>query len=126
MSRRAEIVMSDAEFVAFITEQHTVTVASNGRDGWAHLMPLWYVVRDGELWVWTYASSQKVRNLARGSRSRFRTFWDLAYVHAQTSPSRTTYHSGIRCGQPRTPLVAQMTTRCWARKFASSPAFSLI
>jgi len=69
VSRRAEIVMSDAEFVAFITEQHTVTVASNGRDGWAHLMPLWYVVRDGELWVWTYASSQKVRNLERDPRA---------------------------------------------------------
>lgn len=69
MSRRAEIVMSDAEFVAFITEQRTVTVASNGRDGWAHLMPLWYVVRDGELWVWTYASSQKVRNLERDPRA---------------------------------------------------------
>ena len=31
-------------------------------------MPLWYVVRDGELWSWTYAKSQKVRNLERDRR----------------------------------------------------------
>ena len=31
-------------------------------------MPLWYVVREGELWAWTYGKSQKVRNLERESR----------------------------------------------------------
>ena len=45
-----------------------VVCATNGRDGWPHLMPLWYVVRDGELWSWTYAKSQKVRNLERDDR----------------------------------------------------------
>jgi hypothetical protein len=39
-----------------------------GRDGWPHLMPLWFVVRDGECWAWTYAKSQKVRNLEREPR----------------------------------------------------------
>ena len=37
--------------------------------GWPHLMPLWYVVRDGEIWAWTYAKSQKVRNLERDPRA---------------------------------------------------------
>ena len=32
-------------------------------------MPLWYVVRDGELWAWTFAKSQKVRNLERDPRA---------------------------------------------------------
>jgi Pyridoxamine 5'-phosphate oxidase len=32
-------------------------------------MPLWYVVRDGELWSWTYAKSQKVRNLERDAHA---------------------------------------------------------
>ena len=32
-------------------------------------MPLWYVVRDGELWAWTYAKSQKIRNLERDPRA---------------------------------------------------------
>ena len=61
--------MSDEEVAAFLDEQRTVTCATNGRGGYPHLMPLWYVIRDGELWAWTYASSQKVRNLERDPRA---------------------------------------------------------
>ena len=43
------------EVLAFLDEQRTLTCATIGRDGWPHLMPLWYVVRDGECWAWTYA-----------------------------------------------------------------------
>jgi len=68
VSRRDQIRMSEAELAAFLDEQRTVIVATNGRDGWPHLMPLWYTVRDGELWSWTYARSQKVRNLERDPR----------------------------------------------------------
>jgi hypothetical protein len=32
-------------------------------------MPLWYVVRDGELWAWTYAKAQKTKNLERDPRA---------------------------------------------------------
>jgi PPOX class probable F420-dependent enzyme len=66
--RRAQIAMTAAEVAAFLDEQRVVTCATLGRDGWPHLMPLWYVVRDGELWAWTYAKSQKVRNLERDRR----------------------------------------------------------
>jgi PPOX class probable F420-dependent enzyme len=69
VSRRDQIRMGDAELAAFLDEQQTVVVATNGRDGWPHLMPLWYMVRDGELWSWTYARSQKVRNLERDARA---------------------------------------------------------
>ncbi|MGI9100620.1 MAG: pyridoxamine 5'-phosphate oxidase family protein [Solirubrobacteraceae bacterium] len=69
MSRRDEIKMSDAEVGAFLDEERTVICATIGRDGFAHLMPLWYVVRDGELWSWTFAKSQKVRNLERDPRA---------------------------------------------------------
>ncbi len=65
MSRRDQIKMSDDEVAAFLDEQRTVICATNGRDGWPHLMPLWYVVREGRLWSWTYAKSQKTRNLER-------------------------------------------------------------
>jgi PPOX class probable F420-dependent enzyme len=67
-NRRAQIAMSAAEVTAFLDEQRVVTCATLGRDGWPHLMPLWYVVRAGELWAWTYAKSQKVRNLERDAR----------------------------------------------------------
>ncbi|HUR85597.1 MAG TPA: pyridoxamine 5'-phosphate oxidase family protein [Solirubrobacteraceae bacterium] len=69
MSRRAEIKMSDAEVGAFLEEERTVVCATVGRDGYPHLMPLWYVVRDGELWAWTFAKTQKVRNLERDPRA---------------------------------------------------------
>ncbi|ADB54187.1 pyridoxamine 5'-phosphate oxidase family protein [Conexibacter woesei] len=68
MSRRDLIRMGEHELADFLDEQRTVVVATNGPDGWPHLMPLWYTVRDGELWSWTYARSQKVKNLERDDR----------------------------------------------------------
>jgi PPOX class probable F420-dependent enzyme len=68
VSRRAQIVLTADEIAHLLTEQRTLICATVGRDGWPHLMPLWYVVRDGECWSWTYAKSQKVRNLERDPR----------------------------------------------------------
>jgi PPOX class probable F420-dependent enzyme len=68
VSRRQQIVMSDEEVDDLLAASRTVTCATIGRDGRPHLMPLWYVVRDGTLWAWTYAKSQKVRNLERDPR----------------------------------------------------------
>jgi PPOX class probable F420-dependent enzyme len=69
VSRRDQIKMSDAEVGAFLEEERTVVCATIGRDGFPHLMPLWYVVRNGQLWSWTFAKSQKVRNLERDPRA---------------------------------------------------------
>ncbi len=73
MSRRAQIAMSPEEVAAFLEEERTVVAATIGRDGWPHLMPLWYVVRPADgaprVWAWTFAKSQKVRNLERDTRA---------------------------------------------------------
>lgn len=94
MSRREQIKMSDAEVAAFLEEERTVTCATIGPRGWPHLMPLWFVSRKSHhlaalpgaqaqseapqsgasdvlsrIWAWTYASSQKVRNLERDPRA---------------------------------------------------------
>ena len=76
MSRREQIRMSEEEAAAFLAEERTVTCATFGPRGWPHLMPLWYVLREpsnGErgarIWSWTYAASQKVRNLERDARA---------------------------------------------------------
>jgi hypothetical protein len=61
--------MSDEEIVTFLNEERIVICATNGKDGFPHLMPLWYVVRDGHVWAWTFAKSQKVKNLERDSRA---------------------------------------------------------
>jgi PPOX class probable F420-dependent enzyme len=79
VSRRAEIAMTPEEVAAFLGEQRTVTCATLGRDGWPHLMPLWYVIRTGELWSWTYAKSQKVRNLERDPRCTLQVEAGTAY-----------------------------------------------
>lgn len=74
-SKRDLIKLTDDEVAAFLAEQKTVIVASNGRRGWPHLMPLWFVVRPtgpggaGELWGWTFAKSQKTKNLERDPRA---------------------------------------------------------
>ena len=57
--------MTASEVAGFLASERTVICASTGADGWPHVVPLWYVLRDGELWVWTYAKSQKVANLER-------------------------------------------------------------
>ncbi|HWD65215.1 MAG TPA: pyridoxamine 5'-phosphate oxidase family protein [Solirubrobacteraceae bacterium] len=69
MSRRDQITMSPAEVSSFLDEERVVICASHGPHGWPHLMPLWYLVRDGEVWAWSYAKSQKVRNLERDARA---------------------------------------------------------
>jgi PPOX class probable F420-dependent enzyme len=68
VSRRGQIAMSAEESADFLAQGRTVTCATLGRDGWPHLMPLWYVIRGGELWSWTYRKSQKVVNLRRDPR----------------------------------------------------------
>jgi PPOX class probable F420-dependent enzyme len=79
VNRRAAIAMAPEEVAAFLAEQRTVTCATLGRDGWPHLMPLWYVLRSGELWSWTYAKSQKVRNIERDPRCTLQVEAGTAY-----------------------------------------------
>ena len=69
MSRRAEIQLSDEEQAELLGAERIVVVGSFGPSGWPHLMPLWYVPREGEIWIYTYAKSQKVRNLERDPRA---------------------------------------------------------
>lgn len=69
MSRRDQIRMSDEEAMSFLEEQRVIVCATNGRDGWPHLMPLWYLQRDDGIWCWTYAKSQKAHNLERDARA---------------------------------------------------------
>jgi len=80
VSRRDQIEMSPEEARAFLEEQRTMTCATNGREGFPHLMPLWYVVRDDRLWAWTYAKSQKVRNLERDPRATLQVETGLEYA----------------------------------------------
>jgi PPOX class probable F420-dependent enzyme len=68
-SRRDQIKLTDEEQRELIENERIVVVSSLGPRGWPHVMPLWYVARDGEIWIWTYAKSQKVKNLERDPRA---------------------------------------------------------
>ena len=72
--------MTPEEVLALLEQERTLICATIGRDGWPHLMPLWYVVRDGEPWSWTYAKSQKVRNLERDPRCTVQVETGEAYI----------------------------------------------
>ena len=69
MSRRDRIKLSEEELLELLDAERIAVVSSNGPQGWPHSMPLWYVPRDGVVWAWTYAKSQKVRNLERDPRA---------------------------------------------------------
>jgi PPOX class probable F420-dependent enzyme len=69
MSRRDEIKLSDEELRQLLREERIAVVSSLGPRGWPHSMPLWFVPRKGVIWIWTYAKSQKVRNLERDPRA---------------------------------------------------------
>jgi PPOX class probable F420-dependent enzyme len=68
-SLRSEIELSDPEQAELLETERVVVVATVGPRGWPHLMPMWFVARDGEVWIWTYAKSQKVKNLERDPRA---------------------------------------------------------
>jgi PPOX class probable F420-dependent enzyme len=68
-SRREQIRMTDDELRAFLDEQKIVSVATTGPKGRPHLVPLWYVTEGERLRGWTFAKSQKARNLERDPRA---------------------------------------------------------
>ena len=68
-SRREQIAMTDDEVRAFIAEHMVMQCATVGPRGLPHMVPLWYVPDGTELRGWTYAKSQKARNLERDPRA---------------------------------------------------------
>jgi PPOX class probable F420-dependent enzyme len=61
--------MSDEELNAFLAEQMVMQCATVGPRGVPHMVPLWFVADGLELSGWTYAKSQKAKNLERDPRA---------------------------------------------------------
>ncbi len=68
-SRRDQIKMTEAEVRGFLTEQMVMQCATLGPRGLPHVVPLWFVPDGLELRGWTYAKSQKAKNLEREPRA---------------------------------------------------------
>jgi PPOX class probable F420-dependent enzyme len=69
VSRRDQIKLTPSEQSELLDSERVVIVSSFGPRGWPHSMPMWFTVRDGDIWIWTYAKSQKVKNLERDPRA---------------------------------------------------------
>jgi nitroimidazol reductase NimA-like FMN-containing flavoprotein (pyridoxamine 5'-phosphate oxidase superfamily) len=67
-SRRDQIVMTEAEIEAFLTEQRILNVATNGPTGHPHLVAMWFTLLDGKPAFWTFARSQKIVNIRRDDK----------------------------------------------------------
>ncbi len=72
MSPRADVSMSADEVRTFLEPPRTAVLSTLGPDGFPHSVGMWFVpVFDttmGELRMWAYAKSQKIRNLERDNR----------------------------------------------------------
>jgi PPOX class probable F420-dependent enzyme len=68
-SRRAEIEMTGEEIEDFLGEQLVMQCATVGPRGLPHMVPLWFASDGLELVGWTYAKSQKTKNLERDPRA---------------------------------------------------------
>ena len=67
--QRDRIKMSEAELQRFLEEERVATCATLGPGGRPHLMPLWYALEGATIVGWTFAKSQKVRNLERNPQA---------------------------------------------------------
>ena len=72
--------MSEDELRAFLEEQMVMTVGTLGPSGRPHLMPLWFVPHGLELSGWTYAKSQKAKNLERDPRATVQVEHGVQYA----------------------------------------------
>jgi hypothetical protein len=115
VSRREQIRMSAEEVAEFLDRERVVTCATLGPRGWPHLMPLWYVVRAGDIWAWTYAKSQKTRNLERDSRVTLQIEDGERYneLRGVMIEARTTIHRAVE-------LVADVGGEIYSRYGAAA------
>ena len=56
-SRRDQIKLTPDEQLELLDEERVVIATTIGPRGWPHSMPLWFTVRDGDIWAWTFANT---------------------------------------------------------------------
>ena len=70
MNRRHAIALTEDEQREFIAGAFTIILVSNGRDGFPHAVPMWFIVGDdGCYYMTTYSRSQKAVNLRRDPKA---------------------------------------------------------
>lgn len=67
-SRRDQIRLSPVEQSDFLETTKTLYLASNGKDGFPHIVAMWYALDGDDVIMTTFRKSQKVVNLKRDTR----------------------------------------------------------
>jgi hypothetical protein len=68
VKQRDQVAMTPAETEQMLASESKVQLATNGHDGFPHLVTMYYVMMDGLITFWTYRRSQKALNLERDPR----------------------------------------------------------
>ncbi len=68
MKQRDQVAMTGGEAAGLLAAGRKVQLATNGADGYPHLITMYYVLSGGQIAFWTYRKSQKALNLARDPR----------------------------------------------------------
>lgn len=68
MKQRDLVSMAQDETAAFLAAGRKVQLATNGQNGFPHLVTMYYVMTAGQITFWTYRRSQKACNLERDPR----------------------------------------------------------
>jgi nitroimidazol reductase NimA-like FMN-containing flavoprotein (pyridoxamine 5'-phosphate oxidase superfamily) len=68
VKQRDQVAMTAQEASELLASQRKVQLATNGHDGFPHLVTMYYVMIDGRITFWTYRTSQKALNLQRDPR----------------------------------------------------------
>lgn len=69
MPRKDDIAMSEQEIRNYLREGHTMTLVSNGHNGYPHAVAMFFALDDDlTVRIATYGSSQKVKNIERDPR----------------------------------------------------------
>lgn len=68
MTQRDRVAMTPDEVAEFVAAGRKVQLATNGPDGYPHLVTMYYALVGGRIAFWTYRKSQKALNLERDPR----------------------------------------------------------
>ncbi len=113
MKQRDLVAMTAAEAAQMLAACRKVQLATNGPDGFPHLVTMYYVMVDGMITFWTYRTSQKARNLERDPRisclvETGEEYFDLRGVLVQGVARRITDAAAVaEIGRKITAVIGQ-------------------
>jgi pyridoxine/pyridoxamine 5'-phosphate oxidase len=111
VKQRDLVAMAPDEVAAFLAAGRKVQLATNGQDGFPHVVTMYYVMTGGQITFWTYRRSQKARNLERDARisclvENGEEYFDLRGVLIQGEARRIEDFAGIASIGQRITAVA--------------------